>query len=77
MMRALNQRADILHRCLCVEEDPVHECNLESIRHLPSCAGIGSGLASSWEEMRLQNLAVTKRVVPRDPTDLVTLAMQL
>ena len=76
-MRASVERADALDPRLGAEEDPVHQCNLESIRHLPSCAGIGSGLASSWKEMRLQNLAVTKRAVPCDTTALVTLAMQL
>jgi len=53
-MRASVERADALDPRLGAEEDPVHQCNLESIRHLPSCADIGSGLASSWEEMRLQ-----------------------
>jgi hypothetical protein len=53
-MRALNESAAILHRCLWVQEDLSND--LESIGHLPSCSDIGTGLALWRKEMALQNI---------------------
>jgi hypothetical protein len=75
-MRASDERANVLRPWLCAEGKPVHKRNLESIRHLPSCGDIGTGLAFIERRDVAAEAASDEIDARRDTTDLVALAIQ-